>query len=147
MKQFFALLLLYVTSGLHAQEKGLQPIPATSSSDRGSTYAVVVGISDYQDPDIPDLRFADKDAQEFARYLASPAGGSLDQDHLKVLVNHEATAAQFAMALDWLWEVVEENDRVIIYFSGHGHFEPETETAYLIPVDAEYDKIKETLKD
>ncbi|MCB9314465.1 MAG: tetratricopeptide repeat protein [Lewinellaceae bacterium] len=138
MKQFFALLLLYVTSGLHAQEKGLQPIPATSSSDRGSTYAVVVGISDYQDPDIPDLRFADKDAQEFARYLASPAGGSLDQDHLKVLVNHEATAAQFAMALDWLWEVVEENDRVIIYFSGHGDVERKslTQPGYLLCWDA-----------
>ncbi len=34
-----------------------------------STYAVVVGISDYQDEDIPDLRFADKDAEAFATFL------------------------------------------------------------------------------
>jgi hypothetical protein len=47
------------------------------SFDTGtSTYAVVVGISDYQDKDIPDLRFADRDAEatvnllEIGRYLA-----------------------------------------------------------------------------
>ncbi len=39
------------------------------------THAVVIGISDYQDPDIPDLRFADRDAEAFAHYLRSPAGG------------------------------------------------------------------------
>ena len=103
-----------------------------------STYAVVVGISDYQDEDIPDLRFADKDAEAFAGFLQSPAGGSLDEDHLKVLINEQATMAQFAIALDWLWEVVEENDRVIIYFSGHGDVERKslTQPGFLLCWDA-----------
>ncbi|MBK9016870.1 MAG: hypothetical protein IPM82_23965 [Saprospiraceae bacterium] len=47
--------------------------------DGSTTRAVVVGISDYQDPEIPDLRFADKDAQAFAGWLQSPAGGSLEE--------------------------------------------------------------------
>ncbi len=88
-----------------------------------STYAVVVGISDYQDRDIPDLRFADRDAEAFANYLRSPAGGSLDGDHLKVLTNEKATAGRIAEALDGLIEQAKEGDQVIIYFSGHGDVE------------------------
>ena len=93
-----------------------------------TTRAVVVGISDYQDPLIPDLRFADRDAEAFANFLRSPAGGSLDGDHLKLLVNKEATVAQFAIALDWLIENSKEGDQAIIYFSGHGDVEKKTLT-------------------
>ena len=102
------------------------------------TWGVVVGISDYQDAGIPDLRFADKDAEAFANFLRSPAGGSLDDDHLKVLINEQATQAQFAGALDWLWEVAQENDTAIIYFSGHGDVEKKslTQPGFLLCWDA-----------
>jgi len=113
----------------HSQNKGASPIGTkTDKSTSGTTYAVVVGISDYQDPGIPDLRFADKDAEAFTNYLRSESGGKLDGDHLKVLLNEKATVAQFAIALDWLMEVVKENDQVIIYFSGHGDLEKKTIT-------------------
>lgn len=124
---------------LFAQQKGVSPLKTQNSELKTSeTYAVVVGISDYQDEGIPDLRFADKDALAFAGFLQSPAGGSLDEDHLKVLTNKQATVAQFAIALDWLWEVVKENDRVIIYFSGHGDVERKsiTQPGYLLCWDA-----------
>ncbi len=94
----------------------------------GQTYAVIVGISDYQDPQIPDLRFAHRDAEAFASYLRSPAGGSLDDNDIKVLINNQATMAQFAIALDWLWENCKENDEAIIYFSGHGDVEKKSLT-------------------
>lgn len=108
------------------------------SLDDNETYAVVVGISDYQDEGIPDLRFADKDALAFAGFLQSTMGGSLDEDHLRVMINEQATGAQFAKALDWLWEVTGENDRVIIYFSGHGDVERKsiTQPGYLLGWDA-----------
>ncbi|HKK87853.1 MAG TPA: caspase family protein, partial [Saprospiraceae bacterium] len=128
---FFPLLLL-------AQVKGLTPSVDSEVNEKGDVYAVVVGISDYQDKGIPDLRFADKDAEAFANFLRSPAGGSLDEDHLKVLINERATAAQFAIALDWLWEVAKENDKVILYFSGHGDVERKslTQPGYLLCWDA-----------
>ncbi|MBK9640508.1 MAG: caspase family protein [Saprospiraceae bacterium] len=42
------------------------------------------------------------------------------------------------MALDWLMEVVKENDQVILYFSGHGDVEKKTITqpGYLLCWDA-----------
>jgi len=136
----------FLATILCAQQKGASPLSTTNyqlstsnpQPSTASTYAVVVGISDYQDNNIPDLRFADKDAEAFANYLRSGAGGRLDVDHLKVLLNEKATVAQFAIALDWLMEVVKENDQVIIYFSGHGDVEKKTITqpGYLLCWDA-----------
>ncbi len=134
MKYLLALIALF--SGI------FHPVGTLSaqSIDIGgtTTRAVVIGISDYQDKDIPDLRFADRDAEAFANYLRSPAGGSLDGDHLKLLLNQDATMAQFAAALDWLWEVSKEGDQAIIYFSGHGDVEKKslTQPGFLLCWDA-----------
>ncbi|MFZ1255715.1 MAG: hypothetical protein WAR77_05145, partial [Saprospiraceae bacterium] len=84
--------IFVLTSYLFAQQKGIKPavngqqsivngqqsIVNNQKSKVNNTYAVVVGISDYQDPGIPDLRFADRDAEAFANYLRSDAGGKLD---------------------------------------------------------------------
>ena len=130
-KQILILAITLLVATISAQQKGTISLNTHSSSlITSSTYAVVVGISDYQDPGIPDLRFADKDAEAFANYLRSDAGGKLDGDHLKVLINSNATMAQFANALDWLWEVCKEGDQAIIYFSGHGDVEKKSMTQH-----------------
>ncbi|MBK8956564.1 MAG: caspase family protein [Saprospiraceae bacterium] len=124
----FIILVLFI-SGINlsfSQTKGVGAIPSSGAQATNKTYAIVVGISDYQDPSIPDLKYADKDANAFAAYLKTPAGGGLDEDHLKILLNSNATLGQFASALDWLLEVCKEGDRAIIYFSGHGDVERKT---------------------
>lgn len=128
MKTFFMVFFacILVISLFSQNEKGFTPSSKKNSASTGVTYAVVVGISDYQDAGIPDLNFADKDAEAFAEWLKSPAGGSLDIDHLKVLSNKEATAGRVAAALDWLLEQAKEGDQTIIYFSGHGDVERKT---------------------
>ena len=138
-----AILLLCLCNALHlsAQQKGVRPAgatPAGATARVAPTYAVVVGISDYQDAGIPDLRFAHKDAEAFTNFLRSPVGGALDENQLKVLLNSEATQAQFAAALDWLWEVCKAGDRAIIYFSGHGDVEKKsfTQPGFLLCWDA-----------
>ncbi|HAD14808.1 MAG TPA: hypothetical protein DCF33_20465 [Saprospirales bacterium] len=125
MRTIFTFLALLTWVALFAQEKGVTPLstPPPGGEGQGEVYAVVVGISDYQDHAIPDLRFADKDALAFANFLRSPAGGALDDDHLRVLTNGQATAGRIAEALDGLIEQVKEGDQVIIYFSGHGDVE------------------------
>jgi tetratricopeptide (TPR) repeat protein len=137
VKVFHHLLVFIILlwAGLHPFMLNAQVKPLSKSS---STYAVVIGISDYQDAAIPDLRFAHKDAEAFANYLRSPAGGSLDEDHLKVLTNDQATAGRIAEALDGLVEQVREGDLVIIYFSGHGDVERKTvsQPGFLLAWDA-----------
>lgn len=140
MKNVFLYLFLLTNVCSYSQSKGVAvktPSPL-GGEGRGEVYAVVIGISDYQDPGIPDLRYADKDAEAFANFLRSSAGGKLDNDHLKMLINSEATMAQFANALDWLWEVCKEGDQAIIYFSGHGDVEKKslTQPGFLLCWDA-----------
>ncbi len=134
------LVFLIVATDLVAQnQKGATPMAGSQlPTTTGQTYAVVVGISDYQDSGIPDLRFADKDAEAFANYLRSPAGGSLDPDHLAVLTNQKATAGRMAEVLDALIEKARKDDRVIIYFSGHGDVEGKkiTQPGFLLCWDA-----------
>ena len=92
----------------------------------GTTRAVVVGISDYQAPAIPDLQFADRDANAFADWLRSPAGGGVPEANITLLTNAEATGGKFAMALTGLIDDCKPGEQAIIYFSGHGDVETKT---------------------
>ena len=106
--------------------------------DKPNTFAVVIGISDYQHEDIPDLRFADKDAKAFAQYLQSPAGGNVPDENIQLLTNEKATMAAMAAALDWLVEKCTKGDQAIIYFAGHGDVEAKTarQPGFLLAYDS-----------
>lgn len=42
---------------LHSQTgRSVKPFPASLTLKAGAAYATVIGISDYQGPDVPDLR-------------------------------------------------------------------------------------------
>ncbi len=136
------LLFLLPGFGLFAQEsgKGVAPLasPPPSGGSRGEVRAVVVGISDYQHSAIPDLQFADRDAEKFAEWLQSKAGGSIPADNITLLTNENATLGKFAMALDALLDNCNAGDQAIIYFSGHGDVERKTisQPGYLLCRDA-----------
>lgn len=136
MKTFLYLLFYLLAIQLHGQiNKGVTPLAGTSgNASSGTTRAVEVGISDYQNPGIPDLRFANKDAEAFAVFLRSPSGGALDDDHLQLLLNEQATGANVAIALGALIDEAQEGDNVIIYFSGYGDVETKrmSQSGYLL---------------
>lgn len=70
----YLILFLLVPIASISQNKGASPIAGSQEPTANkNTYAVVIGISDYQDDKIPDLRYADKDAEAFANFLRSPA--------------------------------------------------------------------------
>ncbi len=132
MKSKFALgLLLW----LAAFPLSAQDAPATRPP---AIRAVVVGISEYADERIPDLRFAHADAQAFADFLKSPAGGELPDENIVLLTNGMATAGRIVAALDWLINESASGDRAFLYFSGHGDVERLTrfQRGYLLAVDA-----------
>jgi len=137
MKIFSFLFSFFVTATLIAQQtKGAGALPL-EASDGGKTWALVVGVSDYQDDHIPDLKYAHRDASEFVAYLKSKSGGQLKDEQIKVLTNDKATHAQIYGGLDWLLEVTKPNDQVLIYFSGHGDVETKTlrQQGYLLAYD------------
>ena len=107
------------------------------SVDKGTTRALIVGVSKYEDDRLTDLNFAHRDAEIFADYLKSNAGGNADPDNIVVLTNENATKARINEEMRKLKESAEENDLVIFYFSGHGDKETgmETEIGYLLAHD------------
>ncbi len=124
LTQFILLALPFLA--FSQTEKGVRPVNQPTNQPINQTHAVVVGISDYQSPDIPDLHFADRDATEFANWLKFPAGGSVPPENIQFLTNQNATFAAFAAALDWLVEVCKEGEQAVIFFSGHGDVETKT---------------------
>lgn len=103
--------------------KGIAPVAAPKSAANGATWAVVVGISDYENLKIPDLNYAHRDAAAFVEFLQSAAGGSVPKDNIQMLTNEQATLGNVSAAMDWLTEQAKEGDQVVIYFSGHGDVE------------------------
>ncbi len=85
MKTVLLLICSLLTLSLCAQQKkGVTPVNKNKTQSHypdqpsGDIRAVVVGISDYQSEDIPDLRFADKDAEAFAGFFLKQHRGGLE---------------------------------------------------------------------
>ncbi|MCB0534278.1 MAG: caspase family protein [Saprospiraceae bacterium] len=141
MRTKLLLCLMALSPCLRAQERGVTPATTPSRATARvapTTRAVVIGISDYQDEGIPDLQFADRDAEAFAAWLRSPAGGNIPKEYILLHTNKAATNAQMILSLDWLIAESKAGDRAFIYFSGHGDVERVTKynNGYLLGYDS-----------
>ncbi len=132
--------------------------PATTSSatkksdvlvDKGANrpirdkWALVIGITDFQDPDIPDLQFSAKDATDFYNYLVNEA--NFQPDHVRLLLNEQATQRRVLSELGskFLARVVKPDDLVVLYFSTHGspsQLDPRGKN-YLVANDSDSDDL------
>ena len=128
MRSFIAVFFLVICS--------LRALPQQTSNPAGKpdVYAVVVGVSNYQDPDVPKLQFANRDAGIFADFLQSKAGGLVPKENIRLLIDSNATVAAVHMAIRWLVRTCKKDDLVFFYFSGHGDLESMSmfNNAYLI---------------
>ncbi len=88
----------------------------SDTEKKSQTYAVVIGISNYESDAIPKLEFSHIDAQHFADFLKSEKGGGVSPDNIKLLTNEDAQLASILEALDWLKSQINEYDQAIIYF-------------------------------
>lgn len=124
----------------------LKGAEARGNLGSGDFFSLVVGISEYRDPEIPRLRYAERDAFLFHDWLVSPQGGGLRPENVKLLTNERATLRNIKSAMfDWLAQAVEE-DTVVIFFAGHGT--PQSpfvrENMYLLTHDSEIGNVPVT---
>ena len=125
--------------------------PGVNPTDRpgfeGKRWAVVIGISDYRDPAIPDLEYADDDARAVYDFLRSPAAGlgGLAEENTLLLINEEATYANIRRALFTFLKGPTDDDIVVVYFAGHGTPDLDRlQNLYLLPHDSELEDISST---
>ena len=102
---------------------------------KSRSWAVVIGIDDYvKEKGWPPLPYAINDAREVRNLLVTYLGFSAD--HIIELANAKKGEIERTLGDD-LRKKVSKDDRVIIFFSGHGDTR-QTKTGsmgYLIPVD------------
>ena len=125
--------------------------PATAwtqgSGFSGERWAVVIGVSEYADPTVPTLRYADDDARAFRDFLLSPASGmgGFKPENIRYLVNEQATYREIRLAFRDFLKAATDDDVVFIFFAGHGAPDPERpEDLYLLAYDTEAKSIAGT---
>ncbi len=81
-------------------------------------WAVIVGIGRYAH--MQTLKYTDDDAYRMYAFLKSPEGGALPDEQISVLIDEDATRANMLRTMKRVYGKADENDVVMLYFSGHG---------------------------
>ncbi|UCH82634.1 MAG: caspase family protein [Candidatus Latescibacterota bacterium] len=108
-------------------------------------YALIVGINNYDSDDIPDLNFAVRDAKALYDVLVDQDRGAFSEETVVLLTDDTdklPTERNIGKYLKRIARQAQEEDLVLIFFSGHG-FE-EGGRSYLAPRDADLDILDDT---
>src|SRR5712692_2978149 len=118
--------------------------PAAPSVAIPRGYALIVGIGAYKNlPAKAQLEFAERDAEAMYSILINPESGNFRAENVHRLLGAKATLAALKQELEvWLPSVAKEDDRVVIYFAGHGFIQGGR--AYLAPHDLDPNNIPAT---
>jgi hypothetical protein len=138
----YASYLLQVPESTGVQNPALPKVAPVRIT--GDKYAIVVGISKYQHQGagLRNLKYADRDAQDFLAFLESPAGGGFRKENIRALFNEEATVQSLRTALYTFLTKPGETDTVILFFAGHGDEDPnDNRNLYLLTYDTDPDNM------
>ncbi|MBA3662802.1 MAG: caspase family protein [Bacteroidetes bacterium] len=103
-------------------------------SKPGKYYAIIIGVSNYTDPNIPDLdSLPVKDAMALKKVLNERY--LFDKENIKSLNN--PTRRDIVIAFAEMSKKVTPDDNLLVFYAGHGHYESENDIGYWLPVDAE----------
>ncbi len=102
----------------------------------GKTFLLSIGIDAYTD--YPKLSNAKKDAVDVRNVLVTQY--KINNEQAKSLTDGQANSKNILDALNTYVEELTESDQLIIYYSGHGHYNKQLDEGYWIPVDAQKGK-------
>ena len=104
------------------------------------SWALIIGINDYEH--MPNLNYAVNDAVSIKEMLMS--NYNYKEDHIKLILNEEATKDNILEGFHELLQQSKEKDRVLIFYAGHGEtytLPSGGEMGYLVPVDGDPEKL------
>ena len=109
-------------------------MPASSKFGFSTSYALLIGESNYRDPKLQKLATPSNDVNQLGGVLRSRYG-------FTVQILLDKSRADILRALDDLAQKLGEHDTLLIYYAGHGGMEKVRngeDRGYWLPVDAEY---------
>ena len=107
-----------------------QALKKTPGIAFGTYHALVIGNNIYAR--WPSLNTPEQDARDVAAILSGKYGFKT-----KVLLN--ATRFDILQALNELRKALTENDNLLVYYAGHGHWEQQIQRGYWVPIDSDTD--------
>ncbi len=137
----------YSTNTREVTATGPAQFENIAGAARRQRWAVIIGVSDYQDGTIGDLQYADDDAQAIYNFLTSPQAGmgGIPESNIRLLVNDEATARNVRSALTTFLRQSTPDDVIFLYIAAHGAPDPyRPDDLYILTHDTEIADIAAT---
>lgn len=111
-----------------------------SDSQSGKRWALLIGINDYDDPEINNLRYCVEDVKAFHDALIEPEIGGFHQQNVWLMVDsrsglNEPTDLNIIKRLDQIEKQIEPEDTFVFYFAGHGM--THNERHFLLSINAD----------
>src|SRR5262249_33749491 len=119
--------------------------PTDDAMLKPKLYAVVVGVSAYPDASL-QLRYAAKDARDFAAALQAQRGGLYRDLEVTLLTDGGASAGGVKRAPPWPGRAVTSRDVGVVFLAGHGMTDAKYRYYYLT-VDADRRELEDTALD
>jgi hypothetical protein len=138
-----------VEGATKAQKKDVAPArviesdidkPAYQLPENPDNFALVIGVDKYLD--LPQAMYAERDAEAVKKHLIALGYPSRN---VILLSGEKASRSSVEKFLEtWLPRNINENSRVVFYFSGHGAPDTKTGQAYLVPWDGDVNFLENT---
>lgn len=95
-------------------------------------YAVIIGFNKFLDQEnLPDLLFAEKDAQDLYSVLTDPKYGNYPRDNIVLLTGDVSEDEVEGQLYTHIVRDRTPGDTVLVYYSGHGFIAGDNQKAYL----------------
>ncbi|PAX48937.1 caspase family protein [Brunnivagina elsteri] len=118
----------------------------TLQTGEAKLWVLLVGINQYEDGGLPSLRYPAVDCQGLGEALFKATQGFPQKE---VIVHHDfalvkPTATTVRQSLQYIVSQTRSQDTILLYFSGHGILEPDTQQAVLCMTDTEKNNLLNT---
>ena len=111
-------------------------LAVTTEDIYDNSWALIIGIDKYEN--VHNLQYAVKDAESMQSILIE--NYNFQQENVKLLINEQASYQNIRKQFSEISKSAEENDRVLIFFAGHGEtvdLPDGGEKGYLLPHEGE----------
>lgn len=110
-----------------------------TNHSNGKNYLLTIAIDDYEY--CPKLHNAVKDAKDLINVLTSRY--QFESENILTLINENATEENILLTFRQLASSISPADNLIIFFSGHGEYDPIFKEGYWVPVNAKQGAIQD----
>jgi WD40 repeat protein len=111
-------------------------------------YALLIGVTDYDNPEYNDIQFSAHDAEDLAKALMVQKGGLYADVQVKIINDRSRPAADptrsnVVKGLYWLQHAATSRDLAVVFLSGHG-FRDSKQKFWFLTREADVAQLRDT---